>query len=238
MRSTRVLTWLVLALGLIVGWARPAAAVLVQGRFGGFVVSGSGSPVSPSNLSGTLSYDTAAATVESLTSTTGRYLFSAPGSATLAVTYTNPTTGAPLASFAVAAPSVEIGVQGGLDARGFPNDTIFHMTATSPQAVLEIDIDDIISGTLVLPDGGLPTASFPAGFDAEFIATDFSDPSRPVRLPPALLFGDLALATVPEPPALAAVGLGVGLFVLLRRRAYPRSIGNVSSFAHSPIEPS
>jgi hypothetical protein len=81
----------------------------------------------------------------------------------------------------------------------------------------------MITGTLVLPDGSLPTASFPVGPDAEFTATDYSDQNNVVRYPPALIFGDLALTAMPEPRApLAAFGAALLMTLWRRRRSQQR----------------
>jgi len=217
------------------GALAPAAAVLVEGSFLGSVPSGFGSPLSPANLSGTLSYDTAAATVLLQTPTNGRYAFDAPGSASLAASYTDPATAAVLGSFQVVAPTVVVTVQGGLDAQGRPNDTVFTVDATTPGLRLTLRIDNAIGTTMVaLPDGSLPTQSFDIGADAEFSGSLESNGS----IPPALVT-HLTLTTVAEPRASIAIVLGGMLAAaLLRRRrsgarAQPSIVGGVMA-AQSP----
>jgi hypothetical protein len=218
-----------LAVALIVGWPAPARAVLVEGSFQGFVVQGFASPLSPSNVSGTLSYGTTAPTEMGQTPTMGFYLFTAPGSATLGVTYTDPATGGSLASYTVEAPTIRMQVRGGLDELGRPNETVFAVVAFASGLQLELRIHSTLPGPAVLPDGSLPTASFPVGFDAEFTAFDFRDPNGVVRIPPALILGDLTLAVVPEPRApLAAFGAGLLLTLWLRRRPPQRKINQLA----------
>jgi hypothetical protein len=212
-----------LAVALIMGWPAPAHAVLVEGSFQGFVDSSFTSPVSPSIVSGTLRYDTAAPSVLNQTATTGQYLFTAPGSAMLGVTYADLMTGAPLTTLSVDAPSIQIGVQGGLDV-----DTVFRVTADTVGRRLVLSIEDV-SGTHGLRDGTLPTASFPVGFDARFIAIDFSNPNAAVQFPPALIRGDVTLAVVPEPRApIAALGPALLMMLWLRRRPRQRARATVS----------
>ncbi len=98
---------------------------------------------------------------------------------------------------------------------------------------LELDIHDAATGRVALPDGNLPTASFPIGPNASFSGIDFHDPSNIVELPLAHI-SDLTLMVtsepgppptppgpvdVPEPRApLAAFGIALLTTLWLRRR--------------------
>lgn len=230
-RCARLLGPAVMAAALVVGWQAPAHAVIVDGTFDGFVVSGYGSsPFSPSNVSGVVHYDTNQATVLAQSFANGlfvgaKYGFMAPGSALLSAVYKNPTTGAVIGSVAVGAPFIRIGILGGLDERGHPNPTGFTVTGDMPGLLIRFSTHDFSSGDLILPDGNLPTASFPIPVDTEFNATDYSDQQHVIKIPPAIIFGEMTLTAVPEPRAPLVVFGGALLILLWRRHRSTRQLG-------------
>jgi hypothetical protein len=207
-------TALGLALALVLGGAPPARAVVVEGAFQGFLDTGINSPFAGATVAGTLRYDTDTPTVLSQTPTSGRYDFTEPGSAALAVTYS--LAGVVLGQFEIDAPSIEILVTGGLDAPGRPHDTNFIVQASQGGLFFMLYINQ--TGVLVLPGGSLPTATFPIGPDTAFSGDDISDPNNVVRFGSAHLLA-LTLATVPEPrPPLAVFGGALLSILWLRRR--------------------